>query len=91
MLSIRSQLLLNSNSTFSILGEKLSKMSNFFSVNQKSDPTLKLNPTHQHESKDMLGFQNRSPDIKLLLFHIKRDNSVYLEKHDFQRKLVCQL
>ena len=39
----------------------------------------------------MLGFQNKALDSKLLKFHLNRDNSAYLEKYDFQWKLVCQL
>ena len=39
----------------------------------------------------MLGFQNKAPDIKILKFHVNQDNSAYLEKYDFQWKLVCQL
>ena len=90
MLSVRSQLLPSSNSTFPTLGEKSSKMSIFLPINQNSDSTLKLNPTRQHESMGMLGFQNRAPDTKLLKFHINQDNRAYLEKHDFQWKLIYQ-
>ena len=39
----------------------------------------------------MLGFQNRTPYIKLLKFYANRDNSAYLKKSDFQRKLVYQI
>ena len=52
-------------------------------VNQSSDLGSKLNHTHQHGSMDMLGFQNRAIDIKLLNFHANRDNSAYLENHNF--------
>ena len=38
----------------------------------------------------MLSFQNRTPDIKLLKFHINRDNQAYFEKHNFQRKLFAK-
>ena len=50
---------------------------------KNSDLTLKLNLTRQHESIDMLDFQNRAPNIKLLKFHRNRDNRAYLEKHKF--------
>ena len=62
----------------------------FSSVNQNSDLNSKLNSTRQHESKGVLDFQNRAPGIKLLKFHTNQDNRVYLEKRDFQQKLVCQ-
>ena len=39
----------------------------------------------------MLGFQNRAPDIKLFKFYSNRNNQTYLEKHDFQWKLFCQI
>ena len=29
---------------------------------------------------DMLGFQNRASDIKILKFHTNRDNNAYLKK-----------
>ena len=61
---------------------------NYSLVSQNSDLSSKLNPTHQHESSGMLSFQNRAPDIKLLKFHANRNNSAYLEKCDFQRKLI---
>ena len=32
---------------------------------KNSDSTLKLNPTHQQNSKGMLSFQNRAQDTKL--------------------------
>ena len=38
----------------------------------------------------MLGFQKRALDIKLLKFHTNQDNNTYLEKCDFQEKLVYQ-
>ena len=38
-------------------------------VRQNSDLNLKLNPTRQHESRGILSFQNRTPNIKLLKFH----------------------
>ena len=44
----------------------------FLHVSQNSDSTLKLNHTHQHESKDMLSFQNKALDINLLKFHVNR-------------------
>ena len=54
----------------------------FSSVCQTSDLILKLDSTRQHESKGMLGFQNRA-DTKLLKFHQNRDERVYLKKCDF--------
>ena len=38
----------------------------------------------------ILNFQNRAPNIKILKFHVNRDNSAYLEKYNFQWILVCQ-
>ena len=38
----------------------------------------------------MLGFKNKALNVKILKFHANGDNNVYLEKHDFQRKLVYQ-
>ena len=90
MLLMHSQLLPTSNSTFLTLGEKLSKMSIYFFISKNCDLSLKLNSTHQQESRGILGFQNRVSNIKLLKIHTNRDNSAYLEKYDFQRKLVCQ-
>ena len=62
----------------------------FLPISQNSGLSSKLNPTCQHESKGMLGFQNSALDIMLLKFHTNRDNITYLEKCDFQRKFVCQ-
>ena len=56
-----------------------------------SNLNLKLNLTRQHESKSMIGFQNRALDINLLKFHTNWDNRDYLKKRDFQRKFVCQI
>ena len=55
----------------------------FSSVSQTSDLISKLNSTRQHESRGMLGFQNRALDTKLLKFHVNRDERAYLEKYDF--------
>ena len=63
----------------------------FLPIDQNSDLILKLNTARQHESRGMLGFQNNARDPKLLKFHANRDNRAYLKKHDFQRKLVCQI
>ena len=63
----------------------------FSSVSQTNDLILKLNLTRQHESRGMLGFQNIVPNIKLLKFHVNRDNRAYLEKCEFQQKLVYQI
>ena len=60
-------------------------------VSQHSDLTLKLDPNRQHESRSMLGFQNKVSDIILLKFHSNRDNWAYLKKYDFQRKLIFQI
>ena len=62
----------------------------FLFVSQSSVIGSKLNFTCQHECMSMLGFQNRAMDIKLLKYHINRDNKTYLKKHHFQWKLVCQ-
>ena len=55
----------------------------FSPISQNSGLSSKLNPTCQHESKGMLGFQNSALDIKLLKFHTNRDNIAYLEKWIF--------
>ena len=62
----------------------------FLSVSQNSNLISKLDYTCQHESKFMLSFQNRAPDNKLLKFYTNQDNRAYLEKHDFEWKLICQ-
>ena len=80
-----------SNFTFHTLGVKSSKMSKVFHFSQNSDLSLKLNPTRQQNFRGMLDFQNRTPYIKLLKFHVNRDNMTYLEKYNFQRKLVYQI
>ena len=51
----------------------------FLPVSQNNDLISNLGPTHQHESRSMLGFQNRAMDIKLLKIHTSRDNRAYLE------------
>ena len=89
MLSVRLELIPSSNSTFLTLGAKSSKMS-IFACQSNSALISNLNFTRQHESKGMLDLQNRAPYVKLQ-FYVNRDNDVYLEKWDFQRKLVCQL
>ena len=63
---------------------------NFSSVGQNGDLSLKLNPTHQHEFRGILDFQNRVLNVKILKFNSNWDNSAYLEKYDFQRKLGYQ-
>ena len=63
---------------------------NFSSVSQNCYLSLKFNPTHQYESRCMLGFQNKALDVKILKFHTNHDNNIYLEKCDFQQKLVFQ-
>ena len=55
----------------------------FLFVSQNSDLTLNLNPNHQHDSKSMLGFQNKEPDTKLLKFYANQGNQAYIEKHNF--------
>ena len=62
----------------------------FSPVSQNSNLSSKLNIIHPHESMCILYFQNKASDIKLLKFHANQDNSIYLKKCDFQRKLVCQ-
>ena len=39
----------------------------------------------------MLSFQNRASDIKLLKFYVNQYNKAYLEKHNFQWKLIYQI
>ena len=56
ILSVRSQLPLNSNSKISTLETKSSKMSIFHLLAKTNDSSSNLNPTHQHESKGMLSF-----------------------------------
>ena len=63
----------------------------FLSIRQTSDLISKLYSTHQHESRDMLSFQNKAPNTKLLQFHENRDNLTYLKKCDFKRKLIFQI
>ena len=63
---------------------------NFSPIGQNSELSLNLNPTHQHESKGVLSFQNTVSDVKILKFHTNQDNSAYLEKCNFQWKLICQ-
>ena len=55
----------------------------FLSVNQNNDLISKLNPTRQQESRGMLDFENRAPDIKLLKIYTNRDNRTYFKKYDF--------
>ena len=42
-------------------------------MSQTSDLVSKLNSTRQHESKGVLGFQNKALDTKLLKLHANRD------------------
>ena len=56
---------------------------NFLPVGQNIDLSSKLNFIHQHESRGILDFQNTVLDVKILKFHIKWDNSAYIEKYDF--------
>ena len=55
----------------------------FSFVSQTSDLISKVDSTRQHESKGMLGFQNRAPDTKLLKFHADREEIAYPKKCDF--------
>ena len=55
----------------------------FLPASQDNDLNLKLNPTHQQESRGMLCFQNIAPNIKILKFHTNRDNITYLKKCKF--------
>ena len=59
---------------------------NFSSVSQNNDLSSKLDLIHQHESRGILDFQNRAPDIKILKVHANWDNSAYFEKHNFEQK-----
>ena len=63
MLSMRSQLLWSSNSKISTLGVKMVQNVNFSSVGQNSDLSLKSNSNHEKESRVMLSFQNRAPNV----------------------------
>ena len=83
MLSMRSQLFSSFNFKFSSLGDKIVQNVKLSSVSQNSDLILKLDSIHQHESRGMLGFQNRAPKNKLLNFHANQDERTYLEKHNF--------
>ena len=38
----------------------------------------------------MLDFQNRVLNIKILKIHVNRDNNTYIEKCNFQWKLICR-
>ena len=64
---------------------------NFLPVGQNKDLSLKLNLACQHKSRDMLSFQNRAPYVKILKFCANRGNSAYLEKRNFQQKLIYPL
>ena len=55
----------------------------FSYVRQTSDLILKLDSICQHESRGMLGFQNRAPNTKLLNFHANQEEIAYLGKYDF--------
>ena len=48
-------------------------------INQNSNLISNLDPTRQHESRGMPGFQNRVPNNKLLKIHANRDNWAYLK------------
>ena len=61
MLSVRPQLLLSSNSKISTLGAMVQNVK-FLSVGENKDLSLNLNSTHQHDSRGMLGFQNKASD-----------------------------
>ena len=83
MLSVYSQLLLSSISTFSTVRVKSSKMLIFSLVSQNSDLSSKLNHIRQHKSRGILGFKNRTSDLKLLKSHLNWDNSAYLQNAIF--------
>ena len=70
--------------------DKIVQNINFLPINKNSYSRSKLNRIGQHECRDILGFQNRASDIKLLKFYANQDNIVYIRKYDFQRKLVYQ-
>ena len=90
MLSVSSQLLLSFNSKFLFLGAKSFKISNFQPSTKSNDLISKLDSTRQHESKSMLGFQNRALDTKLWKFHTNLKEKAYLKKCDFKQKLVSK-
>ena len=90
MLSVCSQLLLSSNSTFPILWQNHPKCQ-IFSVNQKSDLSLKLNATRQQESRDMFGFQNSTLDIKLLQFQQIKTIGLTSKNAIFNRNSLAKL
>ena len=71
--------------------DKIVQNIKFLPISQNSDLISKLDLNNQHESRGMLSFQNRVPDIKLLKFHVNRDNQTYLKKCNFLRKLICQI
>ena len=73
------------------LGKKIIQNIKFSPVIQNDDLTSKLDPTRQHESRGMLGFQNRASDIMLLKINANLDNQAYLKIRVFQQKLVCQI
>ena len=89
MLFVHSPLLPSSNSKISFT-DKMVQNVNFLSINQNSNLSLKLNPLYQHKFMCMPGFQNRASATKILKFHTNRDNSAYLGKCNFQKKLVYQ-
>ena len=86
MLSVHSQLLSSSNSKLPTPGAKWSKMSIFHPLDKYNDLSLKLNPTHQHESKVCSVSKTEPPGIKKLKFHANRYNNAYPEKTWFSTK-----
>ena len=83
MFFVRSQLLLISNFQIFDVRSKIVQNIKFLSVSQNNNLISKLDFTHQHESKGMLGLQNKALDAKLLQFHTNQDYLAYLEKYIF--------
>ena len=66
VLSVHSYLLPSSNSKILIIRAKLSKISKFCPLVKTVIEIKKLYSTHQHESRDMLDFQNGAPGSQVI-------------------------
>ena len=52
---------------------------------------LKLNPSCQHESRDMLIFQNKAPDTELFEISRKSRQSIYFENERFSKEACLRI
>ena len=90
MLFVHSQLLPKSHSKILTLGEKPSKIQ-FFTRGSKQRYKLKIEPYLSTRVQGYAQIPKQSPNVKILIFYANWDNSIYLEKCDFQQKLDCEL